>query len=295
MNQNRDQQTPAAPLPEFFLIDPVIRAALNEDIGQGDVTTLAVVDATTKNSGRLLAKEAGRICGLPVFSRVFTLLDPAVIIKPLVAEGEDVLENTVIATVQGPARSLLTGERVALNFLQRLSGIATRTAHAASQVAGSGVKIVDTRKTTPGLRLLEKYAVRIGGGYNHRFNLADGILIKDNHIRAAGSIALAIRLARAVAPHTLKIEVEVETLEQIGEALEAGADIIMLDNMDLTGIRAAVQQIAGRALVEISGNMGDVDLAPFAAAGIDLISIGALTHSARALDISLRFDSNPSI
>jgi nicotinate-nucleotide pyrophosphorylase (carboxylating) len=282
-------------LPDFSLIDPIIRRALAEDIGQGDVTTRSVVSAGTQASARLIAKECGRLCGLPVFGRVYALLDPAVEIRLDASEGDDVRKGDVIARLAGPAQSLLTGERVALNFLQHLSGIATRTALAVSQVAGSKARIVDTRKTTPGLRILEKYAVRVGGGSNHRYNLADGVLIKDNHIQAAGGIALAVRMARVAAPHTLRVEVEVENSGQIAEALAAGADIIMLDNMDLAGIQAAVAQIDGRALVEISGNMGDRDLAPLAATGIDLISIGALTHTVRALDISLRFDPIRSI
>jgi len=185
---------------------------------------------------------------------------------------------------------VLTGERVALNFLQRLSAIATKTAWAVDQVEGTNASICDTRKTTPGLRVLEKYAVRTGGGSNHRFNLADGILIKDNHIQAAGGITAAVTMARRQAPHTLKIEVEVENLDQVDEAIACGADIIMLDNMDQAGIEAAVARIAGRARIEISGNMGEKNLAALAATGIDLISIGALTHTVKALDISLRFD-----
>lgn len=282
-------------LPDFSLIDPIIRQALAEDIGQGDVTTRSVVSSAARASARLVAKESGRLCGLPVFCRVYGLLDPAVEVRLEAGEGDDVQKGDLIALLRGPAQSLLTGERVALNFLQHLSGIASRTALAVSQVAGTKARIVDTRKTTPGLRILEKYAVRVGGGSNHRYNLADGVLIKDNHIQAAGGITLAVRMARIAAPHTLRVEVEVENSGQIAEALTAGADIIMLDNMDLAGIQAAVAQIGGRALVEISGNMGDRDLAPLAATGIDLISIGALTHTVRALDISLRFDPIRSI
>ena len=288
MTATRDEN-PAFSL-NMLLVDPIIRNALAEDIGTGDITTESTILPGTEISGRLLAKEAGRICGLPVFCRVFALLDPSVNIELLVAEGTDVQRGDLIARISGPARSLLTGERVALNFLQRLSAIATRTAWAVSQVAGTRAKIVDTRKTTPGLRVLEKYAVRVGGGANHRFNLADGILIKDNHIQAAGSISAAISAARHHAPHTLRIEVEVEDSVQIAEALDCGADIIMLDNMDQAGIEAAVAQIDGQALIEISGNMGDKDLRALAATGIDLISIGALTHTVRAMDLSLRFD-----
>ena len=274
----------------MLLVDPIIRNALAEDIGTGDITTESTILPGTRISGRLLAKEAGRICGLPVFCRVFALLDPTVKIELLASEGTDVQSGDLIARISGPARSLLTGERVALNFLQRLSAIATRTAWAVSQVEGTRARIVDTRKTTPGLRVLEKYAVRVGGGANHRFNLADGILIKDNHIQAAGSISAAISAARRHAPHTLRIEVEVEDSVQIAEALDCRADIIMLDNMDQAGIEAAVAQIDSQALIEISGNMGDKDLRALAATGIDLISIGALTHTVRAMDLSLRFD-----
>lgn len=288
MTATRDEN-PAFSL-NMLLVDPIIRNALAEDIGTGDITTESTIMPGTEICGRLLAKEAGRICGLPVFCRVFALLDQAVKIELLVAEGTDVQRGDLVARISGPARSLLTGERVALNFLQRLSAIATKTAWAVSQVEGTRARIVDTRKTTPGLRVLEKYAVRVGGGANHRFNLADGILIKDNHIQAAGSISAAISAARRHAPHTLRIEVEVEDSVQIAEALDCGADIIMLDNMDQAGIEAAVAQIDGQALIEISGNMGDKDLRALAATGIDLISIGALTHTVRAMDLSLRFD-----
>jgi nicotinate-nucleotide pyrophosphorylase (carboxylating) len=282
--------TSSADFPDPLLIDPIIRSALAEDIGNGDITTRSVVWPETRITGCLVAKEDGLVCGLPVFCRVFELLDPSVRIELLATEGSEVRRFDQLARLEGPARSILTGERVALNFLQRLSGIASKTAQAVRQVAGSKARITDTRKTTPGLRILEKYAVRIGGGVNHRFNLSDGILIKDNHIQAAGGVALAVRMARAHAPHTLRIEVEVENQDQIDEALAAGVDIIMLDNMDKAAIEAAVTRIAGRTLIEISGNMGDRDLRALASTGIDLISIGALTHSAKAMDISLRLD-----
>jgi len=273
-----------------LVIDPLIRSALAEDIGTGDITTDSVISPSTQISGRLIAKEDGCICGLPVFCRVYALLDPAVVIEPAVAEGAQVRRGDLLARISGPARAILTGERVALNYLQRLSGIASRTAWAVDQVAGSKARITDTRKTTPGLRVLEKYAVRVGGGSNHRFNLSDGILIKDNHIQAAGSITVAVDAARARAPHTLKIEVEVENSAMIAEALACHSDIIMLDNMDQAAIEAAVRQIDGRAMIEISGNMGERDIKALAATGIDLISIGALTHTVKAMDISLRFD-----
>ncbi len=272
------------------LLDPIIRQALAEDIGTGDITTESTVLPATRVTGRLIAKEDGLICGLPVFCRVFALLDEAVQIELLAAEGAAVQRGDLLARIGGPARSVLTGERVALNFLQRLSAIASKTAWAVRQVQGTKARICDTRKTTPGLRVLEKYAVRVGGGSNHRFNLADGILIKDNHIQAAGGIRPAVTAARAHAPHTLKIEVEVEDLAMVAEALACGADIIMLANMDQPAIEAAVALIGGRALVEISGNMGDKDLTALARTGIDLISIGALTHTVRAMDISLRLD-----
>lgn len=273
-----------------LVIDPIIERALAEDIGTGDITTQSVIPPLTQISGRLLAKEEGRICGLPVFCRVFELLDPTVKVELKTIEGDAVSKGDVIALLSGTAISILTGERVALNFLQRMSAIATKTAWAVSQVAGTHARITDTRKTTPGLRVFEKYAVRIGGGSNHRFNLADGVLIKDNHIKAAGSITAAVNAARAYAPHTLKIEVEVEDSAMIAEALACKADIIMLDNMDQAAIEAAVLQIKGQALIEISGNMGDRDLKALAATGIDLISIGALTHTIHAMDISLRFN-----
>lgn len=273
-----------------LVIDPILKQALAEDIGTGDITTQSVIPPLTQISGRLLAKEDGRICGLPVFCRVFELLDPTVKVELKVIEGAAVSKGDVIALLSGTASSILTGERVALNFLQRMSAIATKTAWAVSQVAGTHARITDTRKTTPGLRVFEKYAVRIGGGSNHRFNLADGVLIKDNHIKAAGSITAAVNAARASAPHTLKIEVEVEDSTMIAEALACKADIIMLDNMDQAAIEAAVIQIKGQALIEISGNMGDRDLKALAATGIDLISIGALTHTIHAMDISLRFN-----
>jgi nicotinate-nucleotide pyrophosphorylase (carboxylating) len=274
-----------------FLMDDIIIAALKEDIGTGDITTLSTIPADRTTTGVLIAKEAGVICGLTVFERVYHLVDPAVQVTLLVTEGARVAKGDRLAEVTGPARSVLTGERVALNFLQRLSAIATKTAWAVAQVAGTKASIADTRKTTPGLRVFEKYAVRTGGGSNHRFNLADGILIKDNHIQAAGGITQAVTMARHQAPHTLKIEVEVENMAMVDEALACGADIIMLDNMDQAQIEAAVARIQGRALIEISGNMGEKDLATLARTGIDLISIGALTHTVKAMDISLRFDA----
>lgn len=275
---------------KHYQIDDLIRRALEEDIGTGDATTNSTVSADRTIRGRLIAKEPGVICGLPVFRRVFELLDSGIELNCRVQEGDSVSQGAVVAEISGPAREILTGERVALNFLQHLSGIASGTHEAVIQVAGSKAAIVDTRKTTPGLRTLEKYAVRIGGGANHRFNLSDGILIKDNHIRAAGGITQAVAAARQNAPHTLKIEVETETMGQVEEAIACKADIIMLDNMTAEEMKNAVRFIDGRAIVEASGNMGEKDLKEVADTGVDLISIGALTHSVRALDISLRFE-----
>lgn len=272
-----------------FYLDEFLKRALEEDIGHGDITTLSTVAVDRYTEGKFIAKEDGVICGLPVLIRLFEILDPAIKIDCKVDEGDLLKKGDVIADIKGHARSILTGERVTLNLLQRMSGIATRTHEAVEEIKGTSAVIADTRKTTPGLRMLEKYAVRIGGGSNHRFNLADGILIKDNHIVAAGGITQAVRRARRMASHMLKIEVEVENFEQIEEALAAGADIIMLDNMSLEDMAKAVVIIGDRALVEASGNMGDKDLATVAATGVDIISIGALTHTVRAMDISLRF------
>ena len=216
-------------------------------------------------------------------------MDSSIVFRAQVKDGDRVEKGQYFATVEGPSRSVLTGERVALNFMQRLSGTATATAKAVAEVKGTGARIVDTRKSTPGLRVLEKYAVRVGGGHNHRFNLSDGVLIKDNHISAAGGIAQAVKAARGAVPHVMKIEVETETLEQVQQALDAGADIIMLDNMTNELMSQAVKLINGRAITEASGNMGEKNLAEVAATGVDVISIGALTHSVKALDISLKF------
>ena len=270
-------------------VSRLLRDALREDIGTGDITTLSVIDHTRQAYGRYVAKEDGILCGMDVVEEVFRMLDDSVVLTRRVQEGESFRRGDVLAEVRGNAVSLLSGERVGLNLLQHLSGIATRTREAVDAVSGTSAHIVDTRKTTPGMRVLEKYAVRVGGGSNHRFNLADGVLIKDNHIVAAGSITNAIAAAKRSAPHTLKIEVETETMEQVDEALAAGADIIMLDNMNNETMRAAVERIAGRAMTEASGNMGERDLRAVAETGVDLISIGAITHSVRALDISLKF------
>lgn len=274
-------------------VDSLIRTALNEDIGTGDITTLSVIPQNTRAYGRYIAKEDGVLCGMDVAERVFRILDKdgqaGITFIRHFHDGQSFKRGDVLAEVKGDAITLLSGERVGLNLMQHLSGIATVTRRAVDAVAGTHAKIVDTRKTTPGMRVLEKYAVRVGGGTNHRFNLADGVLIKDNHIVAAGGITAAVAAAKRRAPHTLKIEVEVECEAQLREALDAGADIIMLDNMDEPTMKNAVRIVAGRALTEASGNMGERDLHAVAQTGVDLISIGALTHSARAMDISLKF------
>ena len=270
-------------------LDDLLLTALREDIGTGDVTTISCVPADAVSTGIFKAKEPGVICGLPIVKRVFELLDKEVVITPLISDGNQVKAGDTVAEIKGPSRSILTGERTALNILQHMSGVATRTAEAVASVSGTKTKIVDTRKTLPCLRVLDKYAVRCGGGSNHRLNLSDGILIKDNHISAAGGITNAVTLARNNCPQTLKIEVETESLPQIEEALKAGADIIMLDNMTLDAMAKAVKFIDGRALTEASGNMGERDLKAVAETGVNFISIGALTHSVKALDISLKF------
>jgi nicotinate-nucleotide pyrophosphorylase (carboxylating) len=275
---------------DIYTLDAFLDMALAEDLGSGDITTLCTVPEGRRVRGRYVAKEPGVVCGLPVVARIFEKLDGGIVFTPLVREGAAVQRGEALAEVEGGARGILAGERTGLNLLQRLSGIATRTRQAVQAVKGTKSRITDTRKTTPGLRALEKYAVHCGGGANHRFNLSDGVLIKDNHIVAAGGVASAIGAARAAAPHTLRIEVEVENLEMLREALEAGADIVMLDNMDNAAMAEAVRLVDGRALVEASGNMGDKDLAAVAATGVDLISIGALTHTVRSMDISLDFE-----
>mgnify|MGYP004568090073 CR=1 FL=1 len=272
-----------------IMLDKLIMNALSEDVGTGDITTESTIPETARAHGLYKAKESGVLCGIGVAARVFELIDRDIEFTPLKRDGDRIEKGEIIAEVRGKATNVLTGERVGLNLMQRMSGIATRTAEAVAQVEGTGAKICDTRKTTPGLRVVEKYAVKVGGGTNHRFNLADGILIKDNHIVAAGSITNAVRAARANAPHTLKIEVEVETFDELNEALDAGADIIMLDNMSCEDMKKAVGIVNGRAVTEASGNMGDRNLKEVADCGVDLISIGALTHSVRSLDISLKF------
>ena len=268
-------------------LDPLINLAFEEDIGIGDITTEATVPPAQKGIGTLLAKSDGSVAGLPVAERVFAKLDETLAFRALVADGDAVKAGTPIAEVQGSAKTILIGERTALNFLQRLSGIATLTAQFVEAVAGYDTKIVDTRKTAAGWRAVQKYAVRVGGGHNHRFGLYDGVLIKDNHIVAAGGIGNAVQRARGVFPHTAKIEVEVETLEQVDEALEAAADILLLDNMPPSLMKAVVQAVGDRAVTEASGGITLDKVKTVAAAGVDLISVGALTHSAMPMDISL--------
>lgn len=274
---------------DFIGLNELLLSALKEDVGTGDITTLCCIPACSRSDAYLLAKESGVLCGIDIATKVFALVDEEITLSPLMKDGDKFSKGDIIANICGPSRSILTGERVALNLLQHLSGIASATTKAVEAVEGTKARIIDTRKSTPGLRVLEKYAVRAGGGHNHRFNLADGVLIKDNHIAAAGGITNAINAARRSVPHVMKIEVETETLDEVQEALDAGAEIIMLDNMGLEMMEKAVNLIDGRALTEASGNMGDKDLVQVARTGVDLISIGALTHSVRSLDISLKF------
>jgi len=271
--------------------DPLIRTALAEDIGSGDVTSAATVDAQLVWSGRIVARAAGTVAGLPIAARVFALVDARVAFTGLVRDGARVDAGAGLAHVRGPARGLLTAERVALNFVGRLSGIATMTARFVDAAYGSKTRIADTRKTTPGLRRLERYAVRAGGGVNHRFGLSDAVLVKDNHLAAVGSVGEAVRRARAAAPGRV-VEIECDTLEQVREALAAGADAVLLDNMDVASVRSAVALVHGSAVVEASGGMTLERIAEVAKTGVDVISVGALTHSAPALDVALDFDQN---
>ncbi|MDX1932980.1 MAG: carboxylating nicotinate-nucleotide diphosphorylase [Capsulimonadales bacterium] len=276
-------------LPQPIQYEPLLRMALAEDIGAGDLTTLLTVPPDTGAEGLLLAKADGIIAGLPIAAHTFVLIENTAEVTLSVSDGDRISAGTVLGRVRGPARGLLTAERVALNLLQRLSGIATLTGKFVEAIEGTPARIVDTRKTTPGLRLLEKYAVRVGGGYNHRFGLSDGILIKDNHLAAGGGVRAAVERARRNAPHTLKIEVECKTLAQVDEAIDVRADVILLDNMSLADLRTATERIAGRAITEASGGVRLETVADIARTGVNLISVGALTHSAPALDISLDF------
>lgn len=269
-------------------MDDHIRAALREDMPFGDVSTAAVMPGPRPGRVRLIAKAEGVIAGLAVFSRVFALLDPATRVIADVADGERVSAGQHVATVEGDVRVLLEGERTALNYLQRMSGIATYTAGIAAALEGTATTLVCTRKTTPGMRLFEREAVRLGGGGLHRYGLSDGVLLKDNHIDAAGGVAEAVAMARATAPFVDKVEVECESLEMVREAVEAGADIIMLDNMPHDDMAAAIALIDGRAQTEASGNVDAANVGRYVDLGVDFVSCGALTHSAPILDLSLK-------
>ena len=268
--------------------DQLIRMALQEDITSEDVSTNAVMPTATKGTVDLIAKEDGVVAGLEIYARVFTILDEKTEIDLHCKDGDEVKKGELMATVTGDIRVLLSGERVALNYLQRMSGIATYTRQVAKLLEGSNVTLLDTRKTTPNCRVFEKYAVRVGGGHNHRYNLSDGVLLKDNHIGAAGSVAKAVKMAKAYAPFVRKIEIEVETLDQVKEAVEAGADIIMLDNMTTEQLKESIDYIAGRAEIEVSGNVTKENIQKIREIGVDFVSSGALTHSAPILDISMK-------
>lgn len=270
----------------FLGLDDLIIRALLEDVGHGDITTNNLVLPAARAEGSFYAKAAGVIAGLEIAEGVFSYLEDDILFKAYKSDGERVLKGELIATVIGSSRTLLTGERLALNFLQRLSGIATKTRNMGELIKDEKAIIVDTRKTTPGLRVLEKYAVRVGGANNHRFGLYDGVMIKDNHIKVAGGITNAVTTIRGKIPHTIKIEVEVENLAELQEALAVKADIIMLDNMDLTTMAEAVKITKGRAILEASGGINEENILQIAKTGIDLISVGSITHSAVALDIS---------
>lgn len=268
--------------------DELIKMALREDISNEDVSTNAVMPEYRKGSVQLICKQDGIICGLEVFERTFKILDGRTWVKAYVKDGDEVKKGRLLADIVGDIRVLLSGERVALNYLQRMSGIATYTRQMVELLKGSGTKLLDTRKTTPNMRIFEKYAVKVGGGNNHRYNLSDGILLKDNHIGAAGSVTNAVYMAKQYAPFVRKIEIEVENIEQAREAAEAGADIIMLDNMSVEDMKEAVKIIAGRAQTECSGNVTRENIANIIETGVDFVSSGALTHSAPILDLSLK-------
>ncbi len=268
-------------------VDVLVRAALDEDLGAGDLTTRLTVPAEKRARAEISAKEAAVVAGVPLVRKVCTAAGGKVDVRERVSDGTRVASGDLLASLSGSAHTLLATERVMLNLLQHLSGIATFTARFVAAVSGSGCRIVDTRKTTPGLRVLEKYAVRVGGGFNHRTGLGDGILIKNNHITAAGGVVAAVGAARVGAPHGLRVEVECTTLAEVDEGLTAGADIVLLDNMSIDEMRQAVQRIDGRALVEASGGINLSNVAAVAATGVDIISIGALTHSVPAVDLHM--------
>lgn len=268
--------------------DPLILSALREDITSEDVSTNSVMPVPRKGEVNLICKQDGVICGLQIFERVFTLLDENTEVELKAADGDRVKKGQLLAVVRGDIKVLLCGERTALNYLQRMSGIATYTSEVVKLLEGTGIKLLDTRKTTPNNRLFEKYAVKVGGGNNHRYNLTDGVLLKDNHIGAAGGVKEAIKLAKEYAPFVRKIEVEVETLDMVKDAVEAGADIIMLDNMEHDTMAEAMRIIDGKAEVEVSGNMTKENLAKLSGLSVNYVSSGALTHSAPIMDISLK-------
>ncbi len=268
--------------------DDIINMSLREDAPTGDITTLGTINKDKRVEGVFISKDEGVLCGMDIVYRTFELSGGHFEMESYFNDGDLIKKGDIIARINGKALTVLTGERTALNLMQRASGISTATRLAVQAVEGTRAKITDTRKTMPGLRALDKYAIRVGGGINHRFNLSDGVLIKDNHITAAGSIATAVERAKANCPHNLKIEVETETLDQVLEALDAGADIIMLDNMTIENMKKAVIMINDKAVTEASGNMGEKDLAQVASTGVNLISMGSLTHSVKALDISLK-------
>lgn len=275
-------------LTEKLIMDRLIQQALEEDIGNEDVTTCSVMPEYKKGIVKLICKQDGVICGLNVFERVFKLLDENTEVNFFFKDGDEVKKGQKVAIITGDIRVLLSGERVALNYLQRMSGIATYTRSVVKLLEGCKTKLLDTRKTTPNMRVFEKYSVRVGGGCNHRYNLSDGVLLKDNHIGAAGGVRKAVEMARAYAPFVRKIEVEVENLDMCKEALEAGADIIMLDNMSVEDMAAAVKMIDGRAITECSGNVTKENIERIKGTGVDYVSSGALTHSAPILDLSLK-------
>ena len=276
------------PVTEKLHADKLIQMALEEDISNEDISTNAVMPEYKKGTVDLICKQDGVICGLGVFARTFTLLDAATVVELYKKDGDEVKRGEHIAKVTGDIRVLLSGDRTALNYLQRMSGIASYTRRVVKLLEGCKTKLLDTRKTTPNMRIFEKYAVKVGGGVNHRYNLSDGILLKDNHIGAAGGVAAAIKMAREYAPFVRKVEVEVENLDMCREAVEAGADIIMLDNMSADDMAAAVKMIGGRALTECSGNVTAENIENIKRTGVDYVSSGALTHSAPILDLSLK-------
>ncbi len=269
-------------------VDELILGALREDISSEDVSTNAVMPDARRGQAQLICKQDGVLAGLCVFQRVFELLDAEIEVKFMFADGDKVKKGELIGTIEGDIRAILSGERTALNYLQRMSGIATYTNSIASLLEGSKVKLLDTRKTTPNNRIFEKYAVKTGGGYNHRYNLSDGVLLKDNHIGAAGGVKEAVKMAKEYAPFVRKIEIECETVEMVKDAVEAGADIIMLDNMSVEEMQKAISLIDGRAEIECSGNVTRENIERYISLGVDYISSGALTHSAPIMDISLK-------